>query len=163
MKKKLKEYRQKLEKSIAEYMALPVSERSAAAVGGMVDCWEHIHEMEECLDREADFSREDAVKWVSMMENADGTTGAHWSMEQTNAVAEAIGITVDKVLPYIWWAALNMMYSDYCTTAVKYGVSSAEFYADLASDFLFDKDADGARKKTAAYYHAIANPDGDCE
>ena len=50
---------------------------------------------------------------------------------------------------------MNMMYSDYSGVAEKYGVSIAEFYADMARAFLMDKDGPGAKKKLAAYYHGI--------
>ena len=39
--------------------------------------------------------------------------------------------------------------------AEKYGVSIAEFYADMARAFLMDKDGPGAKEKLAAYYHGI--------
>ena len=42
MKDDLKEYKQKLEKELSAYMELPVSERSAAAVRGMAECWEQV-------------------------------------------------------------------------------------------------------------------------
>ena len=42
--------------------------------------------------------------------------------------------------------------------AEKYGVSIAEFYADMARAFLMDKDGPEAKKKLGAYYHGIVNP-----
>ncbi len=33
------------------------------------------------------------------------------------------------------------------------GVSTAEFFAELAQAFLFDKDGPGPKAKLAAYYH----------
>ena len=53
---------------------------------------------------------------------------------------------------------MNMMYSDYSGVAEKYGVSIAEFYADMARAFLMDKDGPGAKEKLGAYYHGIVNP-----
>ena len=50
---------------------------------------------------------------------------------------------------------MNMMYSDYCMVASKYGVNNAEFFADMARAFLFDKDAEGPGEKLAAYYHRV--------
>lgn len=37
-----------------------------------------------------------------------------------------------------------------------WGGGTAEFYADMAKAFLFDRDAGGPRVKMAAYYHGIA-------
>ena len=50
---------------------------------------------------------------------------------------------------------MNMMYSDYSSVAIHYGVSTAEFFAELAQAFLFDKDGPGPKAKLAAYYHGI--------
>ena len=38
---------------------------------------------------------------------------------------------------------------------VKYGVDRAEFYADLAKAFLFDKDGPAPSEKLAEYYHKV--------
>ena len=46
-------------------------------------------------------------------------------------------------------------YSDYGSVAIHYGVSTAEFFAELAQAFLFDKDGPGPKEKLAAYYHGI--------
>ena len=99
-----------------------------------------------------EFTREDAEKWVMHMENEDGTTGARWTMEQTDAVANITGVNVK---PCIWHTAMNMMYSDYYSVAAKYGLDRPEFYADLAKAFLMDKDSGGAEEKMAGYYHGI--------
>jgi len=104
-------------------------------------------------DGAMEFTEDDARRWAEHMENDDGTTGPHWTLEQTTAVANSIGVHVD---PWIWYAALNMMYSDYCKVAKKYNLDRPEFYADLAKSFLFDKDAPDAKEKIAAYYHCIA-------
>lgn len=72
MKDKIKAYKEKLEKSIAEYMALPSTERTYQAVHGMVDCWEAIDSMEQCLCRTGKFTRDDAEAWNSKMLNDDG-------------------------------------------------------------------------------------------
>ena len=86
------------------------------------------------------------------MENEDGTTGPHWTMGQTDAVANITGVNVK---PCVWWAVLNAMYSDHYNTAIKYGLDRPEFYADLARDFIYDKDGGGAENKTAKYYLAF--------
>lgn len=159
MKDKLQAYKEKLEQGIAEYMALPVSERSASAVRGMVECWEAIDEMEHCVCHSEKMTHDDAEKWVSRMVNDDGTMGAHWTMEQTTAVAESVGVAFEHISQWCWWVTMNMMYSDYCTVADKYGVGTAEFYADMAKAFLFDKDAPSPQEKLSAYYYGIVADD----
>ncbi len=95
-------------------------------------------------------TREKAEAWVAKMENSDGSTGAHWTMEQTKQLQSQKGIGLD---PIKFWVAMNMMYSDYATAAEKAGVSTADFYADLAKAFLVDKDA--MPDKLDRYYCAI--------
>ena len=150
-------YKDKLERGIAEYMGMPAGERSAAGVRGMLECWSVVDAAEQALcGGSGDFTRADAEAWCAKMVNEDSTAGPHWTMEQTTAVAESVGVVFDQLAPWCWWAAMCMMYSDYCGVASRYGVGTAEFYADMAKAFLFDRDAGGPRAKMAAYYHGIA-------
>lgn len=150
-------YKDKLERVIAEYMGMPAGERSAAGVRGMLECWSVVDAAEQALcGGSGDFTRADAEAWCAKMVNEDGTVGPHWTMDQTTAVAESGGVVFDQLAPWCWWAAMCMMYSDYCGVASRYGVGTAEFYADMAKAFLFDRDAGGPRAKMAAYYHGIA-------
>lgn len=158
MKNHLKEYKEKLEEAIGEYMQAPVSERNASAVSSMLECLEEVEERLEKLENKTDtkkFTREDSEYWVSHMNNDNGTTGAHWDISETTAVANSIGLTLDHIYDYDWWAAMNMIYSDYCSIAEKYGVGIVEFYADMAKAFLFDKDGGNPVDKLSAYYHNI--------
>ena len=79
-------------------------------------------------------------------------------MEQTTALAESMGLSWDQISPWCWWVTMNMMYSDYGSVAIHYGVSTAESFAELAQAFLFDKDGPGPKEKLAAYYHGIVKP-----
>ncbi len=149
----MKHYIEELKRQMHEIMERQVTLGCAEEITVYADaiCALHkmgIHEGGE----DAEFTREDAEKWVSHMENEDGTAGAHWTMEQTNAVASITGVNVKSC---VWWAAMNMMYSDYYGVAAKYGLDRPEFYADLAKTFLMDKDAGGAEEKMAGYYHGI--------
>lgn len=89
--------------------------------------------------------------WVEHMENADGTMGPHWTMDQAEKVLSQKQITMH---PEAFWAALNMIYSDYCMVAAKMGVNNIDFYADMAMAFLNDKDA--VPNKLEAYYKHVA-------
>lgn len=86
----------------------------------------------------AHLTLEDAKRWTSKMQNADGTKGCHWTLEQTQDVAKQRNINCD---PNDFWAAMNMMYSDYCMVARSYSADNQNFYADMAAAFLRDKDA----------------------
>ena len=103
-----------------------------------------------------EFTEEDAKAWTARMKNADGTTGPHWTMEQTTAVAESMGIQEPVVPRWAWGVTMNMMYSDYYQVAVEFGLNRPEFYAALAKVFLLDKDGTGPEQKLMAYYEHIA-------
>ncbi|MBR3208857.1 MAG: hypothetical protein IKF82_01170 [Bacilli bacterium] len=74
---------------------------------------------------------------VKNLQNEDGTTGPHWSVEQTTSVAKSNGISFDHFNEYDWNYAMNMVYSDY------YGAIPNETinYVRLARKFLEDRDA----------------------
>lgn len=95
-------------------------------------------------------SRETAMEWAQNMENADGTRGPHWSMEQTEEYRAKRGIDSD---PLKWWLAMNMIYSDYCKVADRVNANNLDFYVYMAKAFLDDKDAEP--DKLARYYEAV--------
>lgn len=88
-------------------------------------------------------------KALSEMKNEDGTTGGHWTVEQTNNVAKNLDITLDKYNQYDWNYTMNMLYSDY------YGAvpNDATTYGKMAKKFLEDKD--GMKGKALKYYMAM--------
>ena len=59
------------------------------------------------------FCHDSAHMAVREMENADGTYGEHWTIEQTTSVAEQQGIKFEHFNKYDWYYTLNMMRSDY--------------------------------------------------
>ena len=52
---------------------------------------------------------------------------------------------------------MNMMYSDYCGVARKYGIDNPEFYAHMSKAFLNDKDAGPG--KLAKYFEIVVDED----
>lgn len=100
----------------------------------------------------AHLTLEDAKRWTSKMQNADGTKGCHWTLEQTQDVAKQRNINCD---PNDFWAVMNMMYSDYCQVAKRQSVDTPGFYADMAKAFL--EDADAVDGKAYLYWDCIAN------
>ena len=76
-------------------------------------------------------------KAVSSLINEDGSTGAHWTLEQTNNVAKQLGINFMDYNEYDWNYTMNMIYSDY------YGAvaNDTNVYAKMSRKFLEDKDA----------------------
>ena len=95
-------------------------------------------------------TKEMAVEWVEGMKNTDPEhpTGAKWIMESIKPLAIKNGFSSpEKQMEF--WAVMNMMYSDYAETAKKHGVSTMDFFADMAKSWMNDKDA--VENKTAAY------------
>lgn len=154
MMDKIKAYKAKLCEALEACMAEPVSSRSVSSCTMLMDalCKADKITMEVEVST---FTEADAKRWTEHMKNDDGSMGAHWTLEQATAVANSIGVHVD---PWIWFAALNMEYSDNFDVAQKYGLDRPEYYADLAKAFLFDKDGGGPEAKIARYYHGIVEP-----
>ncbi|MBD5163053.1 MAG: hypothetical protein HDT14_13795 [Oscillibacter sp.] len=103
---------------------------------------EHHHE---------DLTKEQIMCWVADMENADGTHGGHWPMEQTEQVRKQKKIDCD---PLMFFAAMNMMYSDYCKAVENANASSVDIFVYMAKAFLDNKDA--MPHKLERYYRYIA-------
>lgn len=154
MTEKIKVYKAKLCEALEACMAEPVCSRSVGSCTMLMDALCKADKI--TMESEAStFTEDDARRWTEHMENDNGSMGAHWTLEQTTAVANSIGVHVD---PWIWFAALNMEYSDNFEVAQKYGLDRPEYYADLAKAFLFDKDGGGPEAKIAGYYHGIVEP-----
>lgn len=109
-------FREKLKKEIHEYMDMQISSRNVTAITDMIACLGALDAFEGAKDAEH-FDMSTAQKWVDGMKNDDGTHGAHWTIEQTTAVAESLDIPLDTISEYCWWATMNMMYSDYVNVA----------------------------------------------
>lgn len=99
----------------------------------------------------APLTRYIAEEWASKMQNADGTTGPHWSMEQTNKVMAQKQIGGS---PLAFYLALNATYSDLCKMFEKYHINNMDAYVDFAKAFWLD-DKDSVPNKLAAYYEYV--------
>lgn len=145
----MREYIEKLRERLHELMERPVTLGNVEEVRLYAKTIRALEKL-ECGKT---FTKEDALNWVEHMENSDGTTGAQWTMDETSAMAKSMGVYLPGC---IWFAAVNMMRSDYCMVARKHGADKPEFYADMAQAFLFDKDAGEPEEKISAYYHCVA-------
>lgn len=151
-------YKCRLEDLIEEYAEMRPSERVAAAMLPLIACWQELDKIGDRMKKESSLSEKQMAEWVSWMQNEDGTTGEHWTMEETSAAAQSVGIRFDDISPACWHTAMNMMYSDYFGAASKFGVAKPTFFAELARDFLFDKDAGGPAAKLAGYFNGVVKP-----
>ena len=148
-------YIEALKEQLHEIMERPVTLGRAEEVMVYADAICALRRMDG-HDEADGFTEDDAKAWTARMENEDGTTGPHWTMEQTTAVAESMGIQAPVVPRWAWGVTMNMMYSDYYPVAVEFGLNRPEFYAALAKAFLIDKDGPGPERKLMEYYEHIA-------
>lgn len=104
-------------------------------------------------------TKTDLRDWKRMLENADGTQGAHYDMQQIMSAAEKHDIKFDGFNEGEFCMVVNMMYSDYCKTLKKYCSQEKllECCVCLALDFLNDPDGPEPSEKVMLYYHCIAN------
>lgn len=112
--------------------------------------YEFFRETEDMFYRElygCHFNKWSLEKALEDMVNEDGTKGGHWTVEQTNQVAQSRGIAFNHFNEYDFNYVMNMIYSDY------YGAVSndVDMYVKLAKRFLMDKDA----KEGKAYKYYI--------
>lgn len=91
-----------------------------------------------------------AHEWMQGLKNEDGTTGPHWTMDQTTQVMKQKGVSLD---PLEFWVAMNAVYSDYCGVAKKMNVNNVDFYVYMAKAFIEDKDS--VPNRLAKYYEYI--------
>ena len=156
----MKQYIEELKKQLQEVMERPASLGRAEEVTVYADAICALHKLGGDRFREStkmmEFTEDDAKEWTARMENTDGTTGPHWTMEQTTAIADSMGIPEHEIPHWAWGVTMNMMYSDYYPVAVEFGLNRPEFYAALAKAFLLDKDGPGPERKLMEYYEHIA-------
>ena len=97
--------------------------------------------------------REDALEWVENLESGDPNKprGGKWTMEQVKPIAQKHGFDGEKL--HEFWAVMNALYADYYEVAKKFNVATPEFFGELTSAWLHDKDA--VENKAAMYYECI--------
>lgn len=94
--------------------------------------WATVYKL-HCVAYGPHFDEKLAKMAVSKMRNVDGTTGEHWSMEQTNSLADQYGVKHKAD----WYYTMNMLYSDFSQVIG----SDAGSYAKLAKAYMQDPDA----------------------
>ena len=115
-------------------------------------CLEHLERfnvlceaMEHLSEMHREFTDDDARAWVAKLDPP-----ARWTKEQTTEVMYKAGYSHK---PCEFWAVMNMLYSDYGKTMVKFGADKPEVWAALAHDWLDDPDA--IKGKVGRYYRDI--------
>lgn len=91
------------------------------------------------------FTEEDAKEWAKHM-----NPPARWTMDQTTAVMKQQGYDHK---PCEFWVIMNMLFSDYGKTMIKFGADKPEVWASLAHDFIDDPDA--GTNKVGRYWRDV--------
>lgn len=94
--------------------------------------WETAYKL-HCVAYGPHFDEHLAKKAVARMKNVDGSSGEHWTYEQTSQLADQQGITQKAD----WYYVMNMLYSDYSEI---YG-SDINMYIRVAKAYMRDPDA----------------------
>lgn len=116
-----------------------------------------MHWAKRTAERESE--RAEIEMWMQRMKNEDPhkPTGPMWSETECLAVASSAGIDLSGIPGYVFWAAMNMKWSDEWSVARDFGVDQPLYYARQAEAFLRDKDGPGPVEKLCAYYRYIAS------
>ena len=110
-------------------------------------------------NKELKLTKSDMHEWKRMLENADGTRGAHYDMQQIMSVADKHNVKFKDFTEGEFCMTVNMMYADYCHALKKFIEQDKmlECCMCLAKAFLEDEDGPEAEEKLALYYHCIVN------
>ena len=105
-------------------------------------------------------SKKDMMKWKRGLQNANGTHGEHFDMQQILKHAEQMGIRYDGYDEKDLCMTVNMLYSDFCEALKSLVPMDKELivYLKLAQAWLEDADSpvEGG-EKLALYYYCIVN------
>lgn len=106
-------------------------------------------------------SKKDITEWRQMLQNADGSKGAHFDTNRAMQAAERMGIHFNNFSEKEFAITMNMLYSDYCEALKQFVPHDMEdmVYAKMAKAFLEDDDAPEASEKLALYFHCIVCAD----
>lgn len=108
------------------------------------------------IDGTHKLSQKDIKKWEKKLENADGTRGAKYDVQQLMPLIQQAGIHFEEFTPELFTAIVNMMYSDYCKV---FGTDPMT-YIKMAKAFLDDDDFSGEpAEKAMLYYKCIVEKD----
>ena len=89
---------------------------------------------------------DDARRWAEKMKNADGSSGPHWTIAQTEQVKRENGMRCNAAE---FFAVMNAIYSDFCVALEECGIHRTDTacYAKLARAWIMDEDAEEGKAK----------------
>lgn len=101
---------------------------------------------EEHEPNKHNLTMDDARRWAEKMKNADGSSGPHWTIAQTEQVKRENGMRCNAAE---FFAVMNAIYSDFCVALEECGIQRTDTacYAKLARAWLMDEDAEEGKAK----------------
>ena len=93
------EYKKKVREQLDEIMEKPVTlgrMEEAGIMAGLLYSLDALHG-----EHTETFTEADARAWVARMENADGSTGGHWTQDQTAAAARSVAGKEENTAAYL--------------------------------------------------------------
>ena len=101
---------------------------------------------EEHEPHEHHLSMDEARRWAEKMKNADGSSGPHWTIAQTEQIKRENGMRCNAAE---FFAVMSAICSDFCVALEECGIQSTDTacYAKLARAWLMDEDAEEGKAK----------------
>lgn len=107
--------------------------------------------------------KKDMMKWKRQLENADGSHGEHFNMQQIMNIADQMNLKWDGYDEKDLCMTANMLYSDFCEVLKSIIPQDKEVlaYVKMAQAWLEDPDApvDGSEKLALYYYCIVSDED----
>ena len=118
----------------------------------------HMDRRVDGKDSEMYLTRSDMMQWKRDLQNADGTDGPHFKLDQIRRVIDNHGIKLDGFDEKELCMAANVLYSDLCEALRGFIPPDKEAmaYTKMAEATLCDDDGPPGPIKLARYYHYIA-------
>jgi hypothetical protein len=110
-------------------------------------------------DKPLRLTKSDMAKLKHEMENADGTHGEHYTMDEIMRIAEKLGIKFNEFSEKQLCLATNIMYSDYCKVLKKHLPQDELLMTcvEMGEAYLDDPDGLDPDEKLAVHYHCMMN------
>ena len=136
-----------LEREIEWIKTCPATRENMRCYAALLTIRNRIGEERENVEREnIHLTMDDARRWAEKMKNADGSSGPHWTIAQTEQVKRENGMRCNAPE---FFAVMNAIYSDFCVALEECGIQRTDTacYAKLARAWLMDEDAEEGKAK----------------
>lgn len=154
----IRSYLSQLEGAISSTADKPLTRSSLALMDELLRARDLLRAYEDDmphLGEECPLTESTAKSWAAELDDGAGSTGPHWTLEQSTSLAADLGADLSRYPVWAWWLTLNMVWTDYHAVGARYGVDSPAFYGALARAWLEDPDGPAPMAKLGAYYACV--------